>query len=911
MSFPRRFIPRCLRAAVVAVLFAASSAHAQPSGEPPFYVAPEWKRFRATLARFDSLEARGRRAEAWVFLDSLVAAQRSSGDRSRLMQALIRRGGTRVFRGDYRRGEPDLAEAATLATALRDTLGEIMSTQYRAYGVMSSGDFARAAPLWNQCLRRSIQRRDPSHEGWARMGLAFIDLRSGRIARARAGYARVIRLMQSCGDVPGLLEARTGHANVLSRLDRLAEADAEYGRLVAEAAANRQPIVQANAQLNRASVAWQRGDGLSALSFVAEAERLYRASGNRSGARAAAVRRADLLHSVRHFEASAKTLAPLVAEARAQGAHDEWAELLSTLASARRGQGRFGECEQILRTVRTARESVSARPREAAALDLASLLHGVGRAREALRLLDSIRTEPGWPASTTSRARDAILESFAQLALDRPTAALETLNGTTDIGLPSDALSEWYGAWLARARAWTKLERADSARAALATAIAKWREGRNIATDLAVRETRGEYAGFLVEDVVDVAMLGANPQNRGARERSAFEQLQELKSLTLRERMESGLLVERSAERSPLALPQVQRALADGELLLDMHVGFGGSVLFAITRTRLVMVRLPRGGVLNERIERALGPIASTSADTAASRAAADALAELVWPGLAPLLQSARRIVVSPAGPLHDVPFAMLPARAGGPPIATFAEVVHAPSVSVLLHQRTRPKRGNATGIFAFAGTRNARGERLTGATDEVNWLARRYAGTEAKTSEQIADRGVLARRLAHAEVLHLAGHTSTPDEQPWLSGLLVGTREGADAYLRAAEIAGLRLPARLVVLSACQSAGQWTVSEGTLGLSSAFLSAGVPSVVATQWPIRDAAAAAFTREFYPRLAAGQDAASALRGAQLALRASPATAAPVDWAGFALVGDGSVRVTLRPVGISLPRLSRP
>lgn len=914
MSASRGFVLRLVRAAAVAGLLAAAAvAQAQPTppGEPPFFVPTEWKRFRTTLARFDTLESRGRRPDAWVFLDSLVAAQRTSGDRHRLMQALVRRGGTRVFRGDSRRGEPDLAEAQTLAVALGDTLGEILATQYRALGAMNSGDFARATPLWNQCLRRSLQRRDLSHEGWARMGLAFIDLRSGRDLRARAGYERVVQLMRACGDVPGLLDARTGLANVLSQLGRNDEADAEYERLVTDAAKHGQSYVQANALINRASVAWDRGDGLSALRFVAEGERLFRRMGNRAGARAAAVQRAMLLRSVGHLAAAANALNGLASEARSQGAHDDWAGILAELAEIRQAQGRFEECEQYLRAAVAAGDSLSPRVRQYATLELASLLASFQRPREALALLDTLRAQPGWPSAPWASAREVTTAAQALNEDGRPREALQRLARTPGVERIPSTTSSGFGAWLVRARAWATLGHADSARWAIAAAVTKWKLNRRAASDPMVRETRGNFAGFLIADIVDIALLGTNPLQRPARERSAFEQLQELKGLTLRERIESGLLVERSAERTPLGLPHVQRTLADGDLFLDMHVGFDRSVLFAITRTRMVMVRLPGEPVLSTRIERAIGPISNVATDTSVSRAAADALVEIVWPGLESLLRSARRVVVSPAGPLHDVPFALLPARAGGPPVSTFAEVVHAPSAAIFVRERERPRGRGAGAVFAFAGTRNARGERLSGATDEVHWLARRYAGVEAKTSEQLADRDALARRLASAEVLHLAGHSSTPPEQPWLSGLLVGTRGDADAYLRAAQIARLRLPARLVVLSSCQSAGQWTLSEGALGLASAFLSAGAPSVVATKWAIRDEAAAAFTREFYPRLAAGQDAASALRGAQLALRANPATAAAADWAGFALVGDGSVRVTLRAAGLSLPLLNRP
>src|SRR5262249_60065616 len=78
----------------------------------------------------------------------------------------------------------------------------------------------------------------------------------------------------------------------------------------------------------------------------------------------------------------------------------------------------------------------------------------------------------------------------------------------------------------------------------------------------------------------------------------------------------------------------------------------------------------------------------------------------------------------------------------------------------------------------------------------------------------------------------------------------------------------------------------------------SAFLTAGVPAVVATLWAVDDRTTARLMSHFYDALQRGEDAAAALSEAQRALRRSPDTRHPFYWAGFTLVGDGSVRVSL-------------
>lgn len=78
---------------------------------------------------------------------------------------------------------------------------------------------------------------------------------------------------------------------------------------------------------------------------------------------------------------------------------------------------------------------------------------------------------------------------------------------------------------------------------------------------------------------------------------------------------------------------------------------------------------------------------------------------------------------------------------------------------------------------------------------------------------------------------------------------------------------------------------------EGLSGLSSAFLAAGVPTVMASHWRVGDRSTARLIERFYRELARGHSAAEALRLAQRALRADPATAHPFHWAGIGLIGD--------------------
>jgi CHAT domain-containing protein len=74
------------------------------------------------------------------------------------------------------------------------------------------------------------------------------------------------------------------------------------------------------------------------------------------------------------------------------------------------------------------------------------------------------------------------------------------------------------------------------------------------------------------------------------------------------------------------------------------------------------------------------------------------------------------------------------------------------------------------------------------------------------------------------------------------------------------------------------------------IGLVRAFLFAGADNVLATLWPIEDAAAAGVMRGFYEELAPGRALPVALARAQRRALRDRRTADPANWAAFTLVG---------------------
>jgi CHAT domain-containing protein/tetratricopeptide (TPR) repeat protein len=187
-------------------------------------------------------------------------------------------------------------------------------------------------------------------------------------------------------------------------------------------------------------------------------------------------------------------------------------------------------------------------------------------------------------------------------------------------------------------------------------------------------------------------------------------------------------------------------------------------------------------------------------------------------------------------------------------------------------------------------------------------------SGAEIVTGEAFSDSAIKARDdLAQYRILHFATHglvTAPRPECPARPALMTSfAGPGSDGLLSFSEIYDLRLDADLVILSACDTAGRASLAatrEAGLrsggdfaldGLVRAFVGAGGRSVIASHWPVPDDYDA--TNRLISGLFTappGTATATALRRAQDALMADPATSHPYYWAGFAIVGDGAAPV---------------
>ena len=145
---------------------------------------------------------------------------------------------------------------------------------------------------------------------------------------------------------------------------------------------------------------------------------------------------------------------------------------------------------------------------------------------------------------------------------------------------------------------------------------------------------------------------------------------------------------------------------------------------------------------------------------------------------------------------------------------------------------------------------------------------------------------------MQNARIIHLATHglLGSDDDyvRSYLSAIALAPSEGEDGFLTVRETMRLKLNAELAVLSACDTGRGKASGDGVVGLSRGYISAGVPSIVVSLWPVSDRATKELMSSFYTEMLGGADKASALRSAMLETRKKfPAANA---WAPFMIYG---------------------
>ncbi|HEX3126736.1 MAG TPA: CHAT domain-containing protein [Thermoanaerobaculia bacterium] len=384
-----------------------------------------------------------------------------------------------------------------------------------------------------------------------------------------------------------------------------------------------------------------------------------------------------------------------------------------------------------------------------------------------------------------------------------------------------------------------------------------------------------------------------------------------------------------------LSAAEIQDLAEDGTVFVVYLLAEPASFAWTVDRQSVEVHLLPGREQIERLARRVFAGLSQKSGVVGSADAWNRAVRELSQAVIAPLgrrIAGGQRLAILADGALHLVPFAALPepgfatVDTASDPLVVRHEIVMLPSATFLARQRRRladrrPAPGAvavlADPIFSPDDERLPRGRRGSRSPDargfqpagpfprlpftaqEAEAILRFAAGKKTLVAEGAeADRDLATSgALGRYSIVHFAAHGLLHPVLPERSGILLSLYDGQgrhqDGFLSAPDVAALRLPAELVVLSACQTGlGRELRGEGLVGLTQAFFRAGARRVVVSHWNVQDRATAELMAVFYRGLLVERLApAAALREAQLAIRGDGRWRSPYFWAGFSLQGD--------------------
>ena len=372
---------------------------------------------------------------------------------------------------------------------------------------------------------------------------------------------------------------------------------------------------------------------------------------------------------------------------------------------------------------------------------------------------------------------------------------------------------------------------------------------------------------------------------------SAFTMAERQRARALTDMFELG---EQSTTASvtPMPLQAIREAVAPDAAIIEYIVLRDRLVVFVVKRDAFVAREI---AATPAELQSAIARLRTTS-DLAAAATADDLLLKPVRDDLVGIVH----VAFVPDASVIDAPFGALFDRTAQSFLIERADVVVAPSATLLISASRRAASPVDLSVLAIGASvvdaqRYRDAPPLANAENESNAIATLYPRhTVVSGVEATCDR--VRSLIADFAVVHFAAHTARNDERVSQSALLLAPSPADHGELRLGEIASRRMAkTRLVVLAACSSAVADRRSDGAESLASAFIAAGVPTVVATLADVDDAATSRVMEAFHERFRASRAAASSARSAiRSEIRdSSGRIRIPLRWSSFTVVGGSS------------------
>ena len=303
---------------------------------------------------------------------------------------------------------------------------------------------------------------------------------------------------------------------------------------------------------------------------------------------------------------------------------------------------------------------------------------------------------------------------------------------------------------------------------------------------------------------------------------------------------------------------------------------------------------------------------------------------------VAPALDGAKSVTFAPTGPLLSVPFETLltgPADdkdlSHAPFLIRKYVITHVPAAANFVKLRNTGPSVATNAWFGFGNFNRITPDQaartypgaackesadvlaalpsLEGTQQELGLASRIFnaPATDVREGAAFTVGAVESLPLKDYKIVHFAAHALLPselacqDEPAIVTSTPPGATDAKQALLTASEVAGLKLDADAVILSACNSGGPGgsSAGESLAGLARSFFYAGARSLLVTHWEVDDSAANIIVSKALLDLEQkkGEGLAAALRLSQLSwldrTDIEPALKHPFYWAPFAIVGN--------------------
>ena len=818
--------------------------------------------------------------------------------------------------GEYRRSLAEYNQALELykgtdfERGISDAIGNLGGTN------LLLGEYKDALRYYQQALAIDERMKLKAETSLDLGNIALCYLGLGRVAEAIQHFDRALKLAREASLKKEEALWQKGKASALVQIGKYTEALDQYRQALQtyEQAELKQPLIEALGDLGALEV--RLGDGASAEKDFRRALDLSRTIGHARGVTLNLISLGNLEWRRKRFNEAAALYSDALARATEMKDRASTATARIQLAFTYRDLKQLEQAAQEAKHAREIAQAIEARPLEVEALYAQAEIARVGNHHEeALRYFSSAEKLERETADPELIWRLAYGRGQSFEALQRNKEALAAYHSAVrtietvrselrEERFRAGYIEDKYQVYVALVELLLKLKRFTEAfgfaeRLRARSYLELLDRGQPPIRSEAQRQTEATLRSRIrqLQRQIEEESSKTHPEQK--------RQAVELFSKELAEaehdyqKFVADLLPSDSAYASVRALRvpssvEVQQLLPRGTALIEYVLGQDSLVIFVLTSDGLHASTVPvRSADVQARVE-LLRDLMLRKNSNEWKLPAASLYKILIEPvAAAGWLREVNRVYLVPHATLHYVPFAALLRQSGNRSRALIDDytLAYLPAAATLVYRDDQ--RGTANSVLALAPANT----RLMYARQESQAISHFFPQQHRVLVGSQATESSFKRLADQYDVIHLATHGYFNKLNPLLSGVMLEPDAPEDGRMEVHEILGLKLKAKLVTLSACDTAlgsgyfAEVPAGDDLIGLTRAFLFAGTPSVLASLWEVNDRSAVTLMRSFYGHLRQ-TDKATALARAQRSMRARSATYAhPYFWGSFVLVGQ--------------------